>query len=306
MGEGKWIEGLSPETRVVEAARRTLEVRFGVIEHHLAAALEDTPRDPEHVHQLRVGTRRAVAALDIFCGCFKKKHYRKPRKRLAHLRRAAGRARDWDVFRIALVGPLADGKPFDFLLGYARGQRDAAERDLHAAGAEFPHGFDGFTRKVLDRLDADQNDKRPLRKLAAPLLGELLNELQEAARGNLHDYEHLHAVRVLGKRLRYAMEVFVSCYAEAFRTEFYPEVEAMQEILGQANDSHMAATCLKALRLRMRAADPKDWSRVRAEVEAWLRHHERRLPEQRKQFVAWWKRWQKCKPQEWLRTLEVE
>ena len=229
MAEGKWIEDLAPDTPVVEAARLTLEVRFGVIEHHLSTALEDAPRDPEPVHQLRVGTRRAVAALDIFCGCFKKKHYRKPRKRLARLRRAAASARDWDVFRIDLAS--REGEPGDFLFGYARGQRDAAQPNLAAAATEFPDGFAAFTREVLDRLDA--NDGRPLRELAAPLLGELLTNLHEAARSNLNDYEHLHAVRVLGKRLRYAMEIFASCYAEPFRTEFYPEVEGMQEILGQ-------------------------------------------------------------------------
>jgi CHAD domain-containing protein len=302
MAEGKWIEDLAPDTPVVEAAKLTLKVRFEVVEHHLAAALEDAPKDPEHVHQLRVGTRRAVAALDIFNGCFKKKHYRKPRKRLARLRRAAGSARDWDVFRIDLAS--REGEPADFLFGYARGQRDAAQPNLAAAATEFPDGFAVFTREVLDRLEAD--DKRSLRKLASPLLGDLLDNLHEAARSNLNDYEHLHAVRVLGKRLRYAMEVFASCYEEPFRTEFYPAVEAMQEILGAANDSHVAATRLKSLRLRMRAADPKEWSRVRADVEAWLRHHERRLPEQRKQFVAWWKRWQKRKPQEWLKALARE
>lgn len=306
MGEGKWIEGLAPDTPVVEAARLTLEVRFGVIEHHLSAALEDAPKDPEHVHQLRVGTRRAVAALDIFSGCFTKKHYRKPRKRLARLRRAAGSARDWDVFLIDLARQLGAKNRADFLLGYARGQRDAAQRELDAAGAEFPDGFAAFTRKVLDRLDADQGDQRPFHELAAPLLGELLTNLHEAARSNLHDYEHLHAVRVLGKRLRYAMEIVASCYAESFRTEFYPEIEAMQEILGQANDSHVAATLLKALRLRLRAADPKAWSHVRAEVESWLRHHERRLPEQRKLFIAWWKRWQRRNAQEWLNALALE
>lgn len=304
MAEGKWIEGLTPPMPVVEAARLTLDVRLAVIAHHLDAALAPAPKDPEHVHQLRVGTRRAVAALDIFAGCLKEKHHRKARKRLARLRRAAGGARDWDVFQLALGAP-ADGAPLsDFLVGYARGQRDAAQASLDAAAEEFPTGFKEFQQKLLDRLTPPADGPATLRELAAPLLHDRIAQFQEAAQHDLHDYAHLHAVRVMGKRLRYAMEVFAPCYVEPFRQEFYAEIEAMQDILGRANDSHVAATRIKELRQRIRAADPTVWRRLRPEVDAWLRLHERRLPVERRNFVAWWKRWQKQHPMEWLKALE--
>jgi CHAD domain-containing protein len=304
MADGKWIEGLTPEMPVLEAARLTLEVRLGVIEHHLGPAVEPAPKDPEPVHQLRVGTRRAVAALDIFAACLKPKRHRKTRKRLARLRRAAGAARDWDVFQIELADrPVTP--PGDFLLGYARGQRDVAQAGLDAAVAEFPDGFQQFRQKVVDRLAAPEKGASSLRELAAPLLHDLIEQLSAAARQDMHDYAHLHSVRILGKRLRYAMEVFGCCYGAAFREEMYPAVEAMQEILGAANDSHVAAGRIKALRQRLRAADSAAWARVRAEVDAWLRHHERRLPVERRKFMTWWKRWQQRDPKAWLTSLAV-
>jgi CHAD domain-containing protein len=304
MADGKWIEGLTPQMPVLEAARITLEVRLGVIEHHLIAALEPTPKDPEPVHQLRVGTRRAVAALDIFASCLKPKQHRKTRKRLAHLRRAAGSARDWDVFQIELADRTVT-PPGDFLLGYARGQRDAAQAGLDGAVAHFPDGFAEFRQRVLDRLTPPRDGAATLRQLAAPLLQELIGQLDTAAREDMHDYAHLHSVRILGKRLRYAMEIFGSCYGTEFHEEMYPGVEAMQEILGRANDSHVAATRIKTLRQRLRAADAAAWKRVRVEVDAWLRHHERRLPVERRNFLTWWKRWQQREPSVWLTSLGV-
>src|SRR5262249_1709117 len=76
--------------------------------------------------------------------------------------------------------------------------------------------------------------------LARPLLTGLLEKLDQAASRNLDDYEHLHQVRILGKRLRYAMEVFADCFAPAFREKLYPMVEQMEEVIGNANDSYVA------------------------------------------------------------------
>jgi CHAD domain-containing protein len=120
----------------------------------------------------------------------------------------------------------------------------------------------------------------------------LLKELDDAAARDLEDYHYLHRVRIIGKRLRYAMEIFADCFAPAFREEIYPNVEAMQEILGDANDSHVASQRLTTLRESLKMAWPDDWKRLRLGVEGLLRFHQQRLPRERKKFLAWWKRWQ--------------
>jgi hypothetical protein len=66
MADGKWIEGLGPQMPVADAARRVLSERFEVVCRNLPLAMHQPDRDPEHVHRLRVGTRRAGAALRIF------------------------------------------------------------------------------------------------------------------------------------------------------------------------------------------------------------------------------------------------
>ena len=54
MADGKWIQGLSPEMRVADAARVVLAARFEVVRRFLPLAAERPYDDAEHVHQLRV------------------------------------------------------------------------------------------------------------------------------------------------------------------------------------------------------------------------------------------------------------
>jgi CHAD domain-containing protein len=88
------------------------------------------------------------------------------------------------------------------------------------------------------------------------------------------------------------MEVFVDCFAPPFREQLYPAVEEMQEILGRANDSHVATTRLEGIRARLRTTRPTDWKRFRTAVDGLLRHHRQQLPKNRKRFLKWWERWQ--------------
>src|ERR1700724_2804960 len=98
MTESKWLPELVVDTRLETATRRTLGRRFQVVHRYLTLAVNDSAQDTEYVHQLRVGTRRAGAALRLFAVCLPEKVHRKARRFLRRIRRAAGAARDWDVF----------------------------------------------------------------------------------------------------------------------------------------------------------------------------------------------------------------
>jgi CHAD domain-containing protein len=299
MAEGKWISGLTATTPLADAARRVLAVRLEVVRDSLPLAVHEADKDPEHVHQLRVGTRRAGAALEIFELCLPAKTHRKAKRTLRKLRRAAGEARDWDVFLLDMAGrePQAAERQrpgLDFLLGYALGQRAAAQDRLVAASPAVPFGFDGLLAETVAAVqDPGHHQPQTLGNLARRHLADLLRELNRAAGQNLDDYDHLHQVRILGKRLRYAMEVFAEAFPLSFKEMIYPQVEEMQEILGQANDSHVAAQRLQGLKKRLQTIRPPLWKWLGPGVEALLRSHQRRLPQQRRQFLKWWERWQK-------------
>ncbi len=219
-------------------------------------------------------------------------------KQLRTVRRAAGEARDWDVFLEALaregVGRPARQRPgLDFLCGHALVQRERAQEHLLAANPEFPAPFDRLQFETLAALRDPGPGTATLLDLARPVLLALLQELTLAGTRDLHDYEHLHRVRLVGKRLRYAMEVFADCFAPEFRSVHYAAVEEMQEILGRANDSHVATARLRDLARALQARLPKEWKRFKAGIEGLLHFHEERLPQERKRFEAWWAHWRK-------------
>src|SRR5215216_5421763 len=94
---GKWIDGIGPETPVADAARRSLELRLAVVANALPLAAHLSEHDIEHVHRLRVATRRAAAALKLYRDWLPLKPARWIKKRLRQIRRAAGETRDLDV-----------------------------------------------------------------------------------------------------------------------------------------------------------------------------------------------------------------
>jgi CHAD domain-containing protein len=283
-------------------------VRLAVVRDYLPLALHQAERDSEHVHHLRVGTRRARAALDIFACCLPPKVYKAARKRLRNIRRVAGEARDWDVFLARLTQDwdvfLASltqsrreqgrklGPGLDCLVGYSVARREAAQLQLQEAGKDYPFAFDRFLAETVAAVHKPHDPGlRMLLDLARPLLTGLLKELDEAASRDLEDPEQLHQVRLLGKRLRYAMEVFADCFASAFREQLYPAVEEMQEVLGNANDSSVACGRLEALSARLQALVPAEWQRYRPGLEGLLHYHQTRFFHERQRFQDWWTRW---------------
>lgn len=298
MAEGKWITGLVPEMSLLVAARHVLFVRMQVVRDALPLVIDHADEDIEHVHQLRVATRRADASLRIFRRCMSDKVYHASRDRLRQVRRSAGAVRDWDVFLAELRQRLHGSSPkdqagLDFLLGYGVGQRSLLLQRLVSIGQEQQEKFEGFLTDLIGALQEPEEKEGPasLQDLARPMLGGLRQNLEEEARGDLSHYAHLHQVRIAGKRLRYAMEVFVDCFPESFREELYPQVEEMQEILGRANDSHVAAERLGALRIWLKQHDGDGRARWQHGIDGLQRHHQRRLPAERRRFLQWWQRW---------------
>ncbi|MBI2804712.1 MAG: CHAD domain-containing protein [Planctomycetes bacterium] len=295
MADEKWIAGLRGDMPANEAARLALGARLGAVRDHLPAAVFHADADIEHVHQLRVCTRRAAAALRIFTPCLAARLAEKTRKTLRALRRSAGEARDWDVFLVELQTRLrktavANRPGLYFLAGQAHAHRELAQEHLRQAYHAKAELFNQCTDEIAQELGESEAEE-PLHDLAGPTLVHLLQELENAARADLQSYDALHQVRILGKQLRYAMEIFANCYAVAFREKYYPAVTEMQDLLGLANDSHCAVERLKALRQLLLDRQAPHWPACQPGIDMLIAFHERRLPLQRRKFEKWWKAW---------------
>ena len=300
MPDGKWVPGLTPAMPVADAAKAVLAARFEVVRHYLPLAAEKPYADAEYVHQLRVGTRRAGAALRAFRDCLPRKQHKTAKLYLRTIRRAAGDARDWDVFLMGLPAAKpftgAGGKPaLDYLVGYGMGERTAAQARLVSAAETAGPGFTESSTTLPAAAHEARGDNPPANfgELAAARFGALVRELDEAVKANPTAPADLHRVRILGKRARYALEVFADCFPPAFKETLYPAIEQVQEILGDVQDATVGLARLTQLRDRIKATVPGKWARLRQGIEGLMRAYRAKVPAGRKAFRAWRKDWAK-------------
>ena len=147
---------------------------------------------------MRVATRRARAALDIFHDCLPSKMARKVQKQLRKMRRSAGDVRDWDVFLIAIStshgGTGTRLRPaLDLISGLALAQRESARAALREASRSQPFAFERLANKSIAAL-ASPSDKHAaqLGDMALPLLRKRMEALKEAVDIPTNDLAHFH------------------------------------------------------------------------------------------------------------------
>lgn len=266
-----------------------VEGRAHVVWQYLPLAAAGPRDDVELVHQLRVSSRRAMAALDIFAPLLPSRRTLWLTKQLKRVRRAAGTARDLDVL-IHGLEDIAD-KPLQAactpLLKSAQRLRQQAQAPIEAihdklVRKDFPQRLAGVVKRIRLRGTASRVQKPTFGQTARKELRPLVDNFFAAAANDLSDYEALHGFRIEGKRLRYAMEVFAGAFEPAFRKTLYPLVEALQEKLGDVND-HCAALAMFA-----------DWpgkdddASLAAALAAVSAREQAALEASRRDFLAWW------------------
>jgi CHAD domain-containing protein len=100
------VPGFDCEESFAAAAARVVEVRAAEVFAHSQGVLDLD--EVEHLHDMRVATRRLRAALEVFAPCFPRKRRRKALKRVKALADALGERRDRDVAIESLQALLAE------------------------------------------------------------------------------------------------------------------------------------------------------------------------------------------------------
>lgn len=245
--KSKWIEDTYPQEPLQEAAHRALRGRLNLVWHYLLLAGVKGHDDVENVHQLRVSSRRATAAMQTFEALLPPQRAKWISKQLKRIRRAAGTARDLDVLtaRLERLAEQQPDGPYARLQGWASQERLQAQKPLKKIRRKvvrkgFPRHQRGLLKRVRLRSDADKLARPDLLYAGRNALRPLVDEFFRAAEGNLNDDAALHALRIQGKHLRYAMEIFSGAFGPQLRNDIYPRIEALQEQLGEIND-HVTA-----------------------------------------------------------------
>ena len=287
----KWIQDVSPADRTIDVAVLTLQGRLGGVLSYLPLAAEKADEDVEDVHQLRVWTRRATAALRLYENLIPRHRCSWMKKQLKRVRRAANDARDCDVL-IERLKKKQSSRATKRWLEAVRSERTGAQSAIVAVYERLCHG-DRFTRridKLLERVRSRGEEKTPsgacpFAEWARRHFSPVVERFFVAVPADHTDEAALHRFRICGKQLRYDMELLAGAFPDEFRTRLYPAIEAMLDLLGEIND---LATAKARLQQKIDAASDRkkaaSWRRL-------LTNEQAQFDRARQQF------WDSCTPQ---------
>ena len=203
--------------------------------------------DIEHVHQMRVASRRMRNGLDLFEDCLKKKKAKSWRKEIRKITKTLGNARDLDI-QIELLnrcyeqGLEARIKPgYNRLLLRLKQRRTLAQDKVNQTLVNLQQGG------ILDRMEKQLKAMTAGSEHVYLYTPSLYQHAFEAISKNLEEFlsyegdihnpdniEELHAMRIAGKHLRYTMEVFGPIYGNALD----PHIRAMKDVQDLLGDIH--------------------------------------------------------------------
>lgn len=308
MVKAKEIEGLDCGAWAARGVGLVLATRLEEMCEHRAAALGAEGEDG--VHDMRVASRRLRSVLRDFRPYMRGgKRLEAARAELKRLAGVLGEVRDEDVAIGALEklkaeapAPVADG--LELYAAERRARREGGRAELARAleGESFEslrlRAASAFERataprrgkgKADDRKEArDENDAEEAgeaRGDEGPSFGEVGRQVVERSWGELLargpdiyrplKSRRLHKLRIAGKRLRYALELFAACYGEELR-ELAHELARLQTALGELHDCDgWVEECGRYLEGRKTADDSRgdDESAARREAAFWLLEH---------------------------------
>ncbi len=259
--------------------------RMETVQAMLPLAAHHFQEHIEHVHQLRVGCRRAMAALRAFEPLFSAKP-RRLKKWLRRIREGAGPARDADV----LLARFQKNAPSDPVTEYAiarlKSQRCEAQEQLikvaaKASRGQLIHCVDQTLRSLSHDSDSAELAFTEYARHALRLSNASFLQLVQVPDPTLAE---LHQLRIAGKRFRYSIEIFHEAFPDSLRKVIYPQLVDLQDRLGEIND-HATA---QALFQSWLAAMPAD--ALAADVARRVAIEHDQAIELSTSFLKWWKK----------------
>lgn len=230
-------------------------------------------RDSEHIHRMRVASRRLRAALPLFVSCIPEKKYRQWMVEIQRITRALGDARDADVqilFLKKLVKKQAAGTP---ALSYPL--QGAAERVLLRRLEKKRSGLQDTVVTALKKLEdsgiiedmrvfflaqktrAGSTRKNPPPYGIAPVAAARISRrlalflTHEQWVHNPDAIAEHHALRIAAKKLRYTMEIYAPLYRRGLKKPL-TRIKKIQEILGDLHDCDVWIDAMMGLLLKER------------------------------------------------------
>ena len=273
---------ISNETSSIRA-----ECVFGV--HRLIPLLEafskeiggvKTAQDIEHIHRMRVASRRLRAALPLFFSCIPERKYHQWLLEIQKITRALGYARDTDV-QIAFItkiikkrgGGIQDDKTD--IISSVRDKGDVEtvlllqlQKKRSKLQAAVVFDLEKMEKSgIIDEMRtfflAQTSEINKTRKKSPPFgippvaalrISRRLKTLLSYERWvhNMDAVAEHHAMRIAAKRLRYTIEIYAPLYRLGLK-KYLSRVKKIQEILGDLHDCDVWIDTVMVMLLKERS-----------------------------------------------------
>jgi CHAD domain-containing protein len=210
-------------------------------------------------------------------------------KQLKRIREASNDARDSDVFARRLEQDSENAAALE-LAKRVRVHRVESQQSIAEVYQRLKHKrrFERRIAKLLKRVRLRGKKikaKNPcFSEWSTKKFTQLLDEFFQAAKCHHSDVEALHAFRISGKKVRYAMELLAGAYPEHFRQDVYSGLEKLQDKLGRIND-HVNSG--KRIRFWIDEAAKAKKQEIDYLKEI-LRKEETLLEQSKAEFCSWW------------------
>jgi inorganic triphosphatase YgiF len=295
---------LSPDCTAEQAFTATLMHCLRHIARNASAVVNQ--REPEGVHQIRVGLRRLRAALSAFGDDFRSRRLEELRARAKTLADVLGHTRELDVFATELLIPIEklSKQP---ALAEVRMIVEELRRESWNATVSLVRS-DEFTGFVLDlaavteaqdwRQQADSTKlaalARPARQLACDTLNRAFKKASKRARHlSSLDTEDRHRLRIALKELRYSAEFFAPLFPPKAVSDFLGRLSKLQDLFGVINDAASVKAILRRVSEHAGNRVSLELSAAAAFVEGW---HQSRVEPTWEKTKKRWKRFSKIGP----------
>jgi CHAD domain-containing protein len=283
------FSNISAEQQTADVALVAIKESLAGVLSHFQTAIQEGPDRAEHVHQLRVATRRTAAALKLFDDFLPRRRAHQIRQILSELRKEAGKVRDIDVF----MTEFAERPPTDEVIAIHRaleGLRSEEHESLRALHEQWGRGerLEQLATELLCRVRPRRSQvnraeesfqdyaRRCLRRLVRRFFGEHKVEPK--------NLKQLHAFRIRTKGLRYSLEILQPGLPDDRFRKTYGLVKKLSQQLGDINDCANAEGIIESL---LQKSDDQPTDRMLREC---LEDTQCSLQESLGKFHDWWTR----------------
>jgi CHAD domain-containing protein len=238
-----------------------------------------TAQDIEHIHRMRVASRRLRAALPLFVSCIPERKYHQWLLEIQKITRALGHARDTDVqiaFITKIIKKRGGGMQTDRTdTSYSVRNKGDVETVLLLQLQKKRSKLQAAVVSDLEKLEKsgiiddmrtffltqtsgiNKRKKSPpfgIPPVAALRISRHLKKLLSYERWvhNMDAVAEHHAMRIAAKRLRYTIEIYAPLYRLGLK-KYLSRVKKIQEILGDLHDCDVWIDTVMVMLLKERS-----------------------------------------------------